>query len=329
VKILYPKVLWILLLCVPVIAIVALEFLRGRRELPILGGTGSRDATATVWLVKWFFAGLSFVLFVGFAVLSLAGFTWGSRPVQHTRSGLEIALVLDVSRSMLADDVRPSRLERASVVVQGLVGQLPNARFSMIVYKGEAVKVVPMTEDSTVIESVLVSVGPAMLTSPGTDVAAGIETAVDSFPPGSDRNRIIVLFSDGEYLDRSPLRVAAEAGNRDIPVYAVACGTRAGSTIELSDGRRVRDTDGQVVVSKVNLTALRQVSSLSDGRVFLLGDADILSQLLSVIETYDDVRRTQGFRLEEVRRYRLFLSLALLFLLVSMTVRTVRWKDAF
>lgn len=328
-KILYPEATWLLLLAVPAIIVLAIEYVRGRRELPIIGGTGRRDTAATVWLVKWFFSGLSFLVFLVLSVLALAGFTWGSRPVQHTREGLDVALVLDVSRSMLADDVRPSRLGRASVAIQGLLGELPGSRFSLVVFKGAAVKLVPMTEDTTAIEAVLASVGPAMISSPGTDVAAGIDAALGSFPAGSDRNRIILLFSDGEFLERSPLRVAAEAGGKGIPVLSIAAGTRAGSQIELADGGKVRDVEGRLVVSKVDLDSLEEISSLSGGRLFLLADADILTQLLSEVRSFDTVRREQGFRLVQVRRFRLFLAVALGFLALSVAIRTVRWKDAF
>ena len=328
-KIVHPEAFWALFAVVPIIVILLAEYARGRRELPIIGGTATRDATRTVWLVKWFFAGLSFVIFVVLGILSLAGFAWGTEPVQHSRRGLDVALVLDVSRSMLADDVRPSRLERASVVIQGLVGELEESRFSMTVFKGSAVKMVPMTEDSTVIESILAAAGPTLITTPGTEVAAGVETALSSFPSGSDRNRVVLLFSDGEYFDRSPARVAARAGELGIPIIPVASGTRAGGRIELADGEVVRDTDGRVVVSRVNVDALESIASLSGGRTFGLSDADVLSQLLDEIRTFEETRSTQGFRLVEIRRYRLFLALALVFLVVSHAIRTVRWRDAF
>lgn len=328
-KVLYPQAFWFLLATVPLLVVLLVEYVRGRRELPIVGGTANRDATRTVWLVKWFFSGVSFLVFVVLATLSLVGFTWGTTPEQHNRRGLDVAVVLDVSRSMLARDVPPNRLERASVIVQGLLSELPQSRFSFTIFKGSAVKMVPMTEDSTVIESILASASPTMITTPGTEVAAGLETALDSFPRGTDRNRIVLLFSDGEYFDRSPGRAAAEAGEQGIPILVVAAGTRMGSQIELDDGTIVRDTDGRPVVSRVNLEALEQVGSLSGGRVFGITDADILSQLLGEIRAYEEVRSTQGFRLVEIRRFRLFLGLAVLFLFMSHAIRTVRWSNAF
>lgn len=324
----YPDVLWFLFVLVPVILVQYANYRRGRRDLKVLTGAAGRTDIHTIYQVKAFFLALFFDLFIVFAVLALAGFSWGMDTVEEDRSGLELAIVVDVSRSMLAEDVPPSRLARSASVVRGLVRELAGSRFSVVVFKGDAVTVVPMTEDAVAVESVLDFLGTGLISTPGTNLARGLEEALESFPEGSARNRAVLVFSDGESLSGSPYEVVYRAVNRGIPVFTLGAGTVEGTTVFLADGTPIIDDNGNPVVSRLEADVLRVVAAESGGQYLSLSDVNVFSALLGRLRSFEEIRTVRGFRLQPIRRFRLFLALSALFLVLYLALRTVRFRGA-
>jgi len=325
----HPQAFWYLLGLIPLLLLQLLSYSRGRRSLPMVAPPANQEELANVYLVKWFFSSLAFDLFYVFAVLALAGFYWGQRPVEEDRSGMDAVLVVDVSRSMLAADVSPSRMDRSKDIMRGLIGELDGSRFALVVFKGQATRLVPMTEDRAALEASIDALQPDMLSSPGTDVESGLKAALAAFPDGTDSHRIVVLFSDGESLSGSALEAARQAGERGIPVFVVAAGTLQGSAIMLPGGKVLTDAEGRVVISRVSLESLSDIASASGGALFRASDADIFKELTGAVGDFVGRRNSEGFRLEDVARYPLFLSLAIVFLLLHVAIRVVRWKNTF
>ena len=324
-----PKALWLLALLVPIILVLLRNYGFGRHDLTLLGGRWREQESLNVYLVKSFFGGLFFCLFYIFMVLSLAGFSWGQAPVEEDRSGIDIVIAVDVSRSMLAQDIRPSRLDRSRDIIRGLLRELPGSRYGIDVFKGTGAAVIPVTEDRLSIQSFLDYLGPQILTSPGTNLERGIDSAIHMFPAGTGRFRVVVLFSDGEAQAGDALKAAARAAKLGIPVFTVVAGTVEGATIPLSDGNVVRDASGKEVVTRAHPGVMASIAVESGGKSFSLSDPAVFSALLSSIQKYAGVRTSEGFRLVDVPRYAIFLSLALLFLLLSIGVRVVKWKNVF
>ena len=319
----YPRVLFFLLVLIPVVVIQFLNYRRGRADLKTLSGAESEELL-TVYDVKSFFLALLFDLFVFAGIVAMAGVSWGTETVEEDRAGLELSVVVDVSRSMLAEDIPPSRISRTASVIRGLVRELPGTRFSMVVFKGDATTVVPMTEDSAILDSVLDYLGPAFISAPGTNIARGLEEALDSFPEGSARNRAIVLFTDGGSLSGSPYEALNTAVYRGIPVFSVGAGTPGGTTVFLSDGTPILDNNGNPVVSRLEPEVLMDLAEESGGEYYSLAEPSVFTGLLSGLRQYEEVRTVRGFRLEPVRRFRLFAVLAAIFLFAHMLLRTTR-----
>jgi Ca-activated chloride channel family protein len=322
----HPEFLW-LLTAVPLLLLIEVgAFRRGRRDLSLFVGGRRNPALQNVYLVKWFFSMGAFVLFYALTVVALVGVHWGERPVEEDRTGLDIAFLVDVSRSMYAADLDEPRLRRARRIVRGVVEEMAGSRFSIVVFRGQAVTAMPMTEDSIAVQSFLDAVGPGLLSSPGSDIEEGVDTALDSFPDALARNRIVVLLSDGEALSGQAAPAAGRAADNGIPLVPVMTGTREGSTIELPSGQNVTDEQGQVVVSRADPTLLQELAERSGGRFFDGSDPSLLSDLVSYISTYVERQERQGFRLVDVPRYRTFLMLGLLFLAISITIRVIPWR---
>lgn len=330
--ILYPGMLYLLFLLIPVFLILIFLYRKSVRDLELLTGKTVLQLFGTVYTVKWFFRGIFFLFALAMTILSLAGISWGETTVEEDREGLEILFTVDISRSMLARDVEPSRLKRTGEVIRGVVNGLPGSRFGAVIFKGAPSKIIPITEDQVLIESFLDYLSSGMISTPGSDIGGGLELALQSFPDGSDRNRIIILFTDGERIapdnsEGSVLRTAYKAGQKGIPIYTVACGTEAGSVITLSDGSVLLDEDGSKVITRTNTGLLQEIARNSSGEFFLLSDSDIFSRLIRSLDDHNKEKIKEGFRVVNVERYRFFLLFALLFLVLRMVIRSFRWGE--
>ncbi|WP_455383295.1 VWA domain-containing protein [Salinispira pacifica] len=328
-KIASPRLLWLLVLLVPIVLVLIRNYGFGRHDLRVLGGRGRGQELGNVYLVKSFFSGLFFCLFYVFAVLSLAGISWGQTPSEDDRNGLDIVLAVDVSRSMLAQDVKPSRLDRSRDIIRGLLRELPGTRYGLDVFKGTGSPAIPITEDRMAIESFLDYLSPRVLTSPGTDLERGLDTALAMFPSATGRFRAVILFTDGESQEGNPFAAADRAQKLGIPVFTVMAGTSQGTTIPVGDGSVIRGSNGEPVVSRANIGVLDDIARVSGGSEFQLSDPAVFGSLLSAVQRYAGEKAIGGFRLTDVLRYRIFLGLSLLFLLFSLAVRVVKWKNTF
>lgn len=325
----YPAGLWFLLILIPVALLLWSRYRSGSRDLRALAGAWRSERLLNVYLVKSFFSGLVFLLFCLSTVLALAGISWGRYPVAERYFGSDVALVIDVSRSMLAEDVYPSRLARSAGVIQALVDQERGDRFSVVVFKGTAVQVIPLTEDTDVITSYLQSIAPGVLSSPGTDIERGIDVALDSLRLKDGNKKMILLFTDGGALSGNAEAAARRAAQLSVPVTAIAAGGSAGVPIPLGDGRYVLDSSGNRVLTRVNDALLERVASISGGRLLSLESPSLLSRLSTIVNQPGRGGEGPAFRFEPRDQYQTFLVLALLFLGTFIGMRAVRWRNTF
>lgn len=325
----HPTILLGILVLVPVIVLQVRSYLRGRSEIVSLGAQWPAEDVGRLYAVKTFFAALAFDVFILFALLAAADITWGERPVEEDRSGLDVIVAIDVSRSMLAADEDPSRLQRSLAVVRAVSRQLDAGRMAIVAFKGEAITLMPLTEDTNALEIVLDGIGPALISAPGTNVQAGLDRALESFPEATFAHRAIVVFSDGEALTGDPESPMGTLRARGIPVLSVLAGTQEGAPVPAGDGNALLGEDGLPVVSRANESFLRDVAERTGGDLLHLGDPEIVAQLADRLAGFAALREREGFRLVPRRRYRVFLAVAILALLVSTSVRVVRWRAMF
>ena len=320
-----PLAFFLLVGLIPVILVALRNYRQGRAARELLAGTDGSQASA------WFFVrslldALFFCLFLVCSVLALAGIVWGTAPESEDLSGLDIAVVLDVSRSMLAQDEEPSRLEAACTTARGLLQSLPRARFAVVAFKGNAIIAIPMTEDRQVLETFFQNVSPAVVNAAGTNVESGLELALEAFPLGTASHRAIVLLSDGESLSDISLRSAEKSGAEGIPIFALGLGTEEGSVIRLPGGGLVMGKDGQPVITRLGATLLEKAAGLSQGAYFSFREPGIVARLTEKLRDFDDSRTRMGFRLAPRKSYRSFLLAGFLALCAAVFVRSLKWK---
>ncbi len=316
----YPAAFWGFLLVPLLITAGVISGRRARRILNVMG------KNSIEWQVRTFLRDLSLTVFFTLAVLAASEPRGGRVPVSGERSGLDVAVAFDVSRSMLAEDLIPSRLERSVMALRQITRTLGDARFSIIPFKGDAVLMVPMTEDRVILDLWIDRLGPGLSTVTGTDVEAALVRAKDSFPGDDGRNKVIVLVTDGEALKGHVERVSRELAEKGFPIYVLAAGSEEGSTIPLSDGSYVKDSTGRPVVSRMDTTSLKRLSENTGGSYHELSRPGAAADLIANIDDSRIFSESRGIRFIGVNRFRLFLFPALIFLLLFLLVRIIPWR---
>ncbi|MBA3918708.1 MAG: hypothetical protein C0516_08995 [Gemmatimonas sp.] len=253
--------------------------------------------------------------------VALSGPRWGLARGPVSSRGIDMALVLDASLSMMAQDERPSRLERMKQEVRRLRAMSQADRIALIAFAGRSYILTPLTNDDGALELFLDNLDPSVVGQGGSSlsraIAQGTEVLLAS---DGSADRALVLMSDGEAFDDvgEVERVAQEAGSKGVSVVTVGFGTEQGSTIPLRDGSVVRqktDDEGNVVVTRYSPTLLEQVARASNGTFVPAEASDKASRIRGALRTLRTARREVSSREDHVPRFLWVLTPALLLLL--------------
>lgn len=323
-----PEVFGALLLLIPGALVLYLSYLQGKNELLKIGGAWRGHRLHSVYLLKGFFSGLLLLATFLLLITAWAGPSWGRSPVEEPQNGLDIALAVDVSRSMTATDVLPSRLDQAREVVRMLVSAFPTARFSLVAFEGEGVTLTPLTPDKEVLSRWLDELTPSLTTFPGSNLASGLDEALRTVGYSSLHHRVVVLLSDGESRDGNLLASARTAAAQGIEVFTLGFGTPEGGKIPDQDGF-VKDDFGFPVQTKRVDGNLRLLAAESGGKYFVGTDRASQRELQDLLSSLGNPASRGGVSLETVPRYRVFLFLALVTLSGFLLVRIIPWKGIF
>lgn len=208
---------------------------------------------------------LLFVAIALFAVL-LARPQFGSKLETVKRKGVEVMIALDISNSMLAQDVQPSRLEKAKRLVSQLVDKMENDKVGMIVFAGDAFTQLPITSDYISAKMFLESINPSLISKQGTAIGAAIELATHSFTPQKGVGRSIVVITDGENHEGGAVEAAKVAAEKGIQVNVLGVGMPDGAPIPVegtNDFRR--DREGNVIVTRLNEEMCKEIAKVGNG----------------------------------------------------------------
>lgn len=202
-------------------------------------------------------------------VLAFVGPVLGYTTEPVVRRGLDVVLCIDTSRSMLAEDLRPNRMERAKREVGGLLERLGGDRVAVLAFSGDVRDVAPLTHDRATLRGLLEHVGPDDNRLGGTDLGAALERALELFDGRTGAHEAVVLLTDGEDLGGRGLEVARDAGRRGIRIYVVGIGTQRGGKIPVADAqgntRLLVGPDGEEVVTALSDETLRSIADASGG----------------------------------------------------------------
>ena len=205
-------------------------------------------------------------------VLALADPQIGTRQEKVKRNGIDVVVALDVSRSMLAQDVQPDRLTRAKQFISNFVDELSNDRFAMIVFAGRAYLQMPLSVDYSAAKLYLKTVNTESVPTQGTNISQALELANETFAKGDNKSKALIIISDGEDNEPGVEEALEQASKNGIKVFTIAVGSDKGSPIPLANGDYKRDAQNNIVLSKVNIEAMRDYAAKSGGKSFVLGN---------------------------------------------------------
>jgi Ca-activated chloride channel homolog len=217
---------------------------------------------------KPFFKFYIYIAALVFIILGLARPQFGSKLQEVKRKGIEIMIALDVSNSMNATDIEPSRLERAKQVVSKLVDRLGDDKIGMIVFAGDAFTQVPITTDYVSAKMFLSNLTTGVVPVQGTAIGKAIRLASSSFSPTSELQKVIMIITDGENHEDDAVEEAKVANEKGILVYTIGMGLPEGAPIPEGGAGSLnfkKDKDGNTVISKLDETTLVKVATIGGG----------------------------------------------------------------
>lgn len=294
-----PDMLYLLLL-VPVLLLIWIMGNRRRRlarerfgESELVGRL-SPDYSKLRMAMKFFIRMTALIL----AVLIIARPQFGSRLEEAKREGVEVIIALDVSNSMLAADIAPSRLERAKQAIAQLVDQLRDDRIGLILFAGDAYTQIPVTNDYLSAKMFLETAGPDVVSKQGTAIGTAIDLGIRSFSPASDKSRALIIITDGENHEDDAVTAARNAAEKGVVIHTIGIGSPTGSPISLNIGGRVdylKDQDGNTVISKLDENGLQEIAALTGGRYVRANNTS-----LGLNEIYNDIGRMKTSEINTV-----------------------------
>lgn len=213
--------------------------------------------------------GIKFILTLLAATLlivALARPQFGSKKETVTRQGIETVIALDISNSMLAEDISPNRLEKAKKIISQLIDKFENDKVGLIVFAGDAFVQLPITNDFISAKMFLETISPTLISRQGTDIGGAISLAMKSFTPNEGVGKAIIVITDGENHEGGAEDAARLAAEKGMNVYLLGIGSLEGAPIPIENTNDYRrDKEGNVVVTKLNEQMAQEIAKAGNG----------------------------------------------------------------
>jgi len=258
-----------------------------------------------------------------FVIVGAAGPQFGSKLQQVKKKGIELMIVLDVSNSMMAQDIKPSRLEKAKLAISRMIEKLSDDKVGMIVFAGDAYVQLPITTDYSSARLFLSGINTDIVPVQGTAIGAAIDAAVRSFTPETETSKAIIVITDGENHQDDAVAAAKAARAKGIYVYTIGMGLEQGAPIPQkgSPGQFMKDGSGNVIVSKLDEATLREVAKAGEGLYVRASNTDVgLNTLLDEINQLEKTLLEEKIYSDYAEKYQYFLLVGLFFLFMDFMI---------
>ena len=320
-----PEFLYLLLLLPVMIVFFIFSSIRKRKSIRKLGD--QKLVTDLLPELSFIRPALKFVIMmvvVISCIMVLARPQFGSKIEDVKKQGVEVIIALDVSNSMLAEDIQPDRLTRAKQAISRLVDKLDNDKIGLIVFAGDAYTQIPVTTDYVSAKMFLSSINPQMVPKQGTAIGAAISLGIRSFSPGEDKSKALIIITDGENHEDDPAAAAEEALKAGIIIHTIGIGSEQGVPIPVFTGGRkdfLKDEDGNTVITKLDEEILKQIALSTNGNYVRANNSNI-----GLDEIYSEIRKMKKQELESTiyteynDQFQLFASIAFLLLILEFII---------
>ena len=275
---------------------------------------------------------LVFELFVIlFLIIALANPKIGTELKSINREGVDIVFAIDVSKSMLAEDVAPNRLTRSKRIISEIINSLSSDRVGIVAYAAQAIPQVPLTTDFASVKNFLQVIDTDMLSSQGTSIDSALNLSVNFFDQNSDTNRVLILISDGEDHDDIPDSIINLISENNINLITIGLGQEAGTTIPIKIDGTVdsykKDINGDVVITKRNSDFLLKIATSSKGE-YIDGNSteDALELVKTKLDKIDKSEFESSEFVEYKQQFQIFILLSLLFIISDIFIFQTKTK---
>lgn len=266
-----------------------------------------------------------------FLVIAIVDPQIGSKVEKVKRKGVDLVICLDVSNSMLAEDIKPNRLERAKQAISKLVDKLESDRIGLVVFAGKAFVQLPITTDFSAAKLFLSTISTDIISEQGTAIGAAIEQAVSTFPKDNVRkNKAIIIITDGENHEDDAPTAAKNAVDSGIVVHTLGMGLPEGAPIPVKRGYTIdykKDNSGNTVITKLNEQMLQQIAAVGGGSYIRANNTEVGLEAL-----FEEISKMQKKEIDDKTfsdyedRFQLFLGIAIFLLIVEVLIYEGKYK---
>jgi Ca-activated chloride channel family protein len=286
------------------------------------------EASSSRHIIKYFIQ----LLAVLALIIGIARPQFGSKLREVKREGIEIIIALDVSNSMLAEDIQPNRLERAKQAISKLVDQLVNDKIGLIVFAGKAYVQMPITTDYVSAKMFLSTINTDIVPVQGTAIGSAIELGMNSFTPAVESSKALIVITDGENHEDDAIQAARLASEKGIKVCTIGIGHSDGSPVPVTGpgGQKtyLKDREGKTVISKLDEKTLQQIAAAGNGVYVRSSDTRIgLNTVFDELNKMEKQEMDVKTYTDYDERFQYFFSLALILLFADLFIleRKNRW----
>ncbi|MBE7628805.1 VWA domain-containing protein [Tenacibaculum piscium] len=269
---------------------------------------------------------------ISFLIISLVNPKMGTKLKTVKREGVDVVFALDVSKSMLAEDIAPNRLEKSKQIIDKIIDKLGSDRVGIIVYAGNAYPLLPITTDHAAAKMFLQNANPDMVSSQGTAINQALNLAKTYYNNDEQTNRFLIIISDGEDHQEETKQIAQNIANDGVKIYTIGVGTQKGAPIPIKvNGSLIgykKDNKGQTVITKRNEDVLKGIASASNGKYI---DGNRTENPVKAIEKIITNAQKSEFETKQFSDYKdqfqWFLAIGLLFLSIDLFLleRKTKW----
>jgi Ca-activated chloride channel family protein len=272
-----------------------------------------------------FKSGLKLIFFligISFLILSLVNPKMGTKLKTLKREGVDVVFALDVSQSMLAEDIAPNRLEKAKQIISKIIEKLGSDRVGIIIYAGNSYPLLPITTDHAAANMFLQGANPDMVSSQGTAISEALELAKTYYNNDEQTNRFLIVLSDGEDHQEETKQVAQNIANEGVKVYTIGIGTAQGGPIPMKlNGALIgykKDREGKVVLTQRKPSVLKEIADIGNGN-YLDGNVtenpvDFIAEVIANAEKSEfETKQFSDYK----DQFQWFIGLGILFLIID------------
>jgi Ca-activated chloride channel family protein len=261
-------------------------------------------------------------------IIGWANLRMGDKTEKVERKGVDVIIALDVSKSMLANDIQPDRLTRAKQLIMRMTDKMQNDRVALIAFAGKAYLEVPLTIDYSAVKMLLQNVSPDLIPTQGTVIGDAVDMAMQSFSQNERKYKSLIIISDGEDHDEQALEKVRQAADAGVIVHTVGIGSPQGATLYDPQTKSVKlDETGNPVVSKLNEDELRSLASAGHGSYYLLQNTDeVADKLTNSLESMEQKNLGSVVYTDFTSYYQYFLLAGFLALIIEWILPGVKRK---